>query len=201
MPQIDSLHSVLVEELRDIYDAEKRLTKAIPKLARAATNQSLKTALDAHLKETRGQITRLESVFKTLGEPARGKPCKGIQGLIKEGDEHAGEDYQEDSLRDAVIIGAAQRVEHYEMAAYGTAMAHARHLGLDKVVDTLKVTLDEEKAADDKLTEIAENVVNLKAETVDDTASGNGAARSTSRTRSRAKTRKGRGRIRPVVTK
>jgi len=163
MATVDSLKSLLVEQIKDIYDAEKRLTKAIPKLAKASTNEELSSALQEHLDETRNHVSRLEQVFEQLGERAKGKPCKAMQGLIEEGDEHAKEDYDDDDLRDAMIIGSAQRVEHYEIAAYGTAIAHARLLELGDVVDLLEETLAEEKAADAKLTEIAESVVNLEA--------------------------------------
>jgi len=163
MATVDSLKSLLVEQIKDIYDAEKRLTKAIPKLAKASTNEELSSALQEHLDETRNHVSRLEQVFELLDERAKGKPCKAMQGLIEEGDEHAKEDYDDDDLRDAMIIGSAQRVEHYEIAAYGTAIAHARLLELNEVVDLLEETLVEEKAADAKLTEIAESVVNLEA--------------------------------------
>jgi len=163
MPAIDSLETMFVEELKDLYDAEKRLTKAIPKLSKAATNEDLKEALDAHLAETQEQVARLERAFGQMNTPAKGKPCAGIKGIIEEADEHVGEDFEDDDLRDATIIGAAQRAEHYEIAAYGTAIAHARLLGEDDVVSLLEQTLNEEKAADEKLTEIAETVVNLEA--------------------------------------
>ena len=163
MATIDSLNALLVDELRDIYDAEKRLTKAIPKLAKKATNDELRAALEEHLEETRQQAARLEQAFEHLGERARAKTCPGMKGIIEEGDEHVGEDYDDDDLRDAVIIGSAQRVEHYEIAAYGTAIAHARLLEQHDVVELLEESLNEEKAADAKLTEIAESVVNLEA--------------------------------------
>ncbi len=168
MATIDSLNELLVDQLKDIYDAEKRLTKAIPKMAKKATNDQLRTALEEHLEETQQQIGRLEEAFEHLGEAAKGKPCAGMRGIIEEGDEHVGEDYEDDDLRDAVIIGAAQRVEHYEIAAYGTAIAHARLLGQDEVVDLLVTSMNEEKAADEKLTEIAEGVVNLNAASDED---------------------------------
>ncbi|HYN09918.1 MAG TPA: ferritin-like domain-containing protein [Vicinamibacterales bacterium] len=163
MARIDSLRTLLVQELRDIYDAEKRLTKAIPKLAKAATSEDLSGALEEHLTQTEEQVTRLERAFEALGEPAKGKECAGIKGIIEEGDEHVGEDFGDDGLRDATIIGSAQRVEHYEIAAYGTAIAHARLLGQDEVVSLLEETLEEEISADEKLTEIAEQVVNPDA--------------------------------------
>src|SRR5678815_1152319 len=158
MASIDSMNALLVDELRDIYDAEKRLTKAIPKLARKATSDELRSALEEHLEETGQQVQRLEQAFEHLGERAKAKPCAGMRGIIEEGDEHVGEDYDDDDLRDAVIIGSAQRVEHYEIAAYGTAIAHAKLLQLDEVVGLLEESLEEEKAADEKLTEIAEGV-------------------------------------------
>jgi ferritin-like metal-binding protein YciE len=163
MASIDSMKALLVDELRDIYDAEKRLTKAIPKLAKKAANDQLKSALEEHLEETEQQVQRLEQAFDHLGERAKAKPCAGMKGIIEEGDEHVGEDYDDDDLRDAVIIGSAQRVEHYEIAAYGTAIAHARLLEQSDVVELLEESLGEEKAADEKLTEIAESVVNLEA--------------------------------------
>ena len=163
MATVDSLKSLLVEQVKDLYDAEKRLTKAIPKLAKASSNEELGAALEEHLGETQNHVSRLEQVFELLDERAKSKPCKAMQGLIEEGDEHAKEDYDDDDLRDAMIIGSAQRVEHYEIAAYGTAIAHARLLELDDVVELFEATLAEEKAADQKLTEVAESVVNLEA--------------------------------------
>src|SRR6187402_217664 len=192
MASIDSMNALLVDELRDIYDAEKRLTKAIPKLAKKASNDDLRSALEEHLQETEGQIARLEQAFEHLGERAKGKPCAGMKGIIEEGDEHVGEDYEDDDLRDAVIIGSAQRVEHYEMAAYGTAIAHARLLQQGDIVQLLEESLEEEKAADAKLSEIAESVVNIEAadqseesEGSEQTASARG-RQSTSRQRSTA---------------
>jgi ferritin-like metal-binding protein YciE len=174
MASIDSLNELLVDQLKDLYDAEKRLTKAIPKLAKKATNDQLRTALEEHLQETEQQISRLEEAFEHLGETARAKPCAGMRGIIEEGDEHVGEDYDDDDLRDAVIIGAAQRVEHYEIAAYGTAIAHAKLLGHDEVVQLLVESMNEEKAADEKLTEIAEGVVNIEAAEDDEEQSASG---------------------------
>lgn len=163
MATVDSLKSLLIEQVKDLYDAEKRLTKAIPKLAKASTNEELQSALHEHLDETETQVSRIEQVFELLDQRPKAKPCAGMKGIIEEGDEHAKEDYDDDDLRDAVIIGSAQRVEHYEIAAYGTAIAHARLLGLDDVVELLESSLEEEKRADVKLTEIAESVVNLEA--------------------------------------
>ncbi|MCC7009516.1 MAG: ferritin-like domain-containing protein [Acidobacteria bacterium] len=168
MPKIDSLQTMLMEELKDIYDAEQRLTKAIPKMIKAASDETLSEALQAHLEETQEQVTRLQEAFESLGAPAKAKPCPGMRGIIEEGSEHMSEDYSDDMLRDAAIIGSAQRVEHYEIAAYGTAIAHAKLLGLDSVVDLLERSLQEEKAADKKLTDIAERVVNPEAMEADD---------------------------------
>jgi ferritin-like metal-binding protein YciE len=172
MASIDSLRTLLVEELQDIYDADKRLTKAIPKLIKKSTHGELKTALQNHLGETEEHVARIEQAFEYLDTPAKSKPCPGMKGLIEEGDEHLSEDYDDDGLRDAAIIGSAQRVEHYEIAAYGTAIAHARLLELDDVVSVLEETLDEEKAADQKLTDIAESVVNLDAASEDEEQEG-----------------------------
>ena len=174
MATVDSLKSLLIEQVKDLYDAEKRLTKAIPKLAKASTNEELQSALHEHLDETETQVSRIEQVFELLDQRPKAKPCAGMKGIIEEGDEHAKEDYDDDDLRDAVIIGSAQRVEHYEIAAYGTAIAHARLLGLDDVVELLESSLEEEKRADVKLTEIAESVVNLVAAADDEEESGAG---------------------------
>lgn len=163
MAKINSLQDLFLLQLRDLYDAEKRLTKAIPKIAKATTDDELRAALENHLTETEEQVSRLEQIFDELGEPARGTTCAGIRGIIEEGDEHIGGDYGDDSLRDAAIIGAAQRAEHYEMGAYGTAIAHAKLLGLGQAVNLLEETLVEEKAADKKLTEIADDIVNPQA--------------------------------------
>lgn len=159
MPSIDSMTELLVAEMRDLYDAEKRLTKAIPRMARKASNSALKAALTDHLKETQNQVRRLEQAFRQLGEKPRAKACAGMRGIVEEGDEHVAEEYGDPSLRDTMIIGSAQRVEHYEMAAYMGAISHARLLGLDEVKDLLEETLAEEQAADKKLMAIAEGSV------------------------------------------
>ncbi len=175
MASIDSLTELLVDELKDLYDAEKRLTKAIPKLAKKASNDQLRAALEEHLEETERQVARLEEAFEHMGETAKAKPCAGMRGIIEEGNEHVGEDYEDDDLRDAVIIGSAQRVEHYEIAAYGTAIAHAKLLGHNEVVQLLVESMNEEKAADEKLTEIAEGVVNIDAANQDEDEESPGA--------------------------
>jgi ferritin-like metal-binding protein YciE len=163
MPHIASFNELLLAQMRDLYDAEKRLTKAIPKLGKAAASDELRMALETHLEETQGHVARLEEAFQHLGETPRAKPCAGIRGIIEEGDEHVKEDYDDDALRDAVIIGSAQRVEHYEIAAYGTAIAHARQIGQEEIASLFEATLAEEKTADKKLTEIAEGSVNPDA--------------------------------------
>jgi ferritin-like metal-binding protein YciE len=163
MPRIDSLQSLLVNELRDLLDAERRLTKAIPKMAKNASSEPLREALTQHLEETEEQLTRLEEALTALDVDPRAKTCHGMMGLIEEGSEHMQEDYEDDALRDAAIIGAAQKVEHYEIAGYGTAATYARMLGNDHVASLLETTLEEEKAADKKLTEIAESAVNQDA--------------------------------------
>lgn len=155
--KIDSLETLLQEELKDIYDAEKRLVKAIPKMAKAATSGELRAALEEHLEVTKGQVQRLEEVFDLLGTPAKAKPCAGMKGLIEESDEVMAHDATE-SIMDCAIIGAAQRVEHYEMAAYGTVRTLAERLGNNQVADLLEETLNEEKEADLKLTEVAEQL-------------------------------------------
>jgi ferritin-like metal-binding protein YciE len=163
MPKIDSLQTLLIAELRDLLDAERRLTKALPKMAKAATSDELKQAITSHLDETEEHVTRLEEALTALDVDPKAKTCHGMMGLIEEGSEHAQEDYDDDSLRDAAIIGAAQKVEHYEIAGYGTARTFANLLGNQHVVSLLEATLAEEKAADEKLTQIAESTVNPDA--------------------------------------
>ena len=176
MPSIDSMTELLVSEMRDLYDAEKRLTKAIPKMSKKAVNRELRTALNDHLKETREQVRRLERAFRHLGETPRGKPCAGMRGIVEEGNEHVAEEFGDASLRDTMIIGSAQRVEHYEMAAYTGAISHARLLGLREVRDLLEETLAEEKAADKKLMAIAERTVQPAAPKRNGDVAGNGMA-------------------------
>jgi ferritin-like metal-binding protein YciE len=156
--KIDTLQTLLEEELKDIYDAEKRLVKALPKMAKAANSPELKQALEEHLEVTKTQVQRLEQAFELLDKPAKSKPCAGMKGLIEEGEEVLGQDAADD-LMDAAIIGAAQRVEHYEMAAYGTARTFAERLGHMEVAGLLEETLNEEKEADEKLTEISEQLL------------------------------------------
>ena len=156
--KVESLDQLLQEELRDIYDAEKQLVKALPKMAKAASSEELREALNEHLEVTKGQVERLEQVFETLGTKAKSKSCAGMKGLIEEGEEIIGQDAT-DELKDAAIIGAAQRVEHYEIAAYGTARTFAERLGNDEVAELLQETLTEEEEADERLTEISESLL------------------------------------------
>ncbi len=153
----DTFHGLFIEELKDIYNAENQLTKALPKMAKAAVNERLKTGFADHLEETKGHIERLEQAFKLLGEPVKGKTCKAMQGLIKEGAE-AIEENDAGLVRDAQLIGAAQRVEHYEIAAYGTAVAMAKLMGHEQVAALLDETLQEEGATDKKLTAVSKEV-------------------------------------------
>jgi len=162
MANAATLHEAFVEELRDTYDAEKQLTKALPKLAKAATSAGLKRAFETHLEETRGQIKRLEEVFAGLDEQVRGKHCDGIAGIIEEGKSIMEEGFA-DSTMDACLIAAGQRAEHYEMAAYGTLVAWARAMGHNEAADLLQENLDEEKAADQKLSSLAEGGINQEA--------------------------------------
>jgi ferritin-like metal-binding protein YciE len=162
MAKLNNLNDLLIDELKDLYDAEHQLTKALPKMAGAASNTQLQNAFNQHLAETEGHIRRLEQAFTALGEKASRKTCKAMKGLVEEGDEVIKED-GDPSVKDAALIGAAQRVEHYEMAGYGTARTFAQTLGLDEVAALLQETLDEEGNADKKLTQIAEGRVNERA--------------------------------------
>jgi ferritin-like metal-binding protein YciE len=162
MAKIESLEQLFLDELRDVLDAEKQLTRALPRMARMASTPALRAAFEQHLTETRGQIERLDEIFGWLDVPARGKKCEGMQGLIEEGDTVVGETSQ-DPVRDAGLIASAQKVEHYEMATYGTLRTFANILGYREVATLLEETLEEEKAADLKLTEIAEGFVNEEA--------------------------------------
>jgi ferritin-like metal-binding protein YciE len=158
----ESLNDLFVEQLKDLYDAEQRLTDAIPKLAEAASSTQLKQAFEHHLKETRQHVDRLEQVFQSLGTDAERETCDAMKGLISEGEEII--DAKGDSaVKDAALIAAAQRVEHYEIAGYGTARALAQHLGAKRAVELLEQTLNEESAADKKLTKIAESSINAQA--------------------------------------
>lgn len=161
-PNFDSMDDLLIDQLQDLYDAEKQLVKALPKVAKAASSPDLKRAVEQHLAETKEQVTRLEQVFELLGKKAKKKPCEAMKGLIAEGEEVLSAKGDPD-VKDAAIIAACQRIEHYEIASYGTARTFAQHLGLDRAARLLQQTLDEEGAADKKLTQIAEAHINVKA--------------------------------------
>jgi ferritin-like metal-binding protein YciE len=162
----ESLRELYIDELRDLYNAETQLVKALPKMAKAASNDQLRGAFEEHLRQTSEHVSRLEQIFERLGEKPGGKKCLGMEGLVKEGAETMKEDYS-DEVKDSAIIGAAQRVEHYEMAGYGTVRAIAELLGESEDVSLLEETLEEEKQADQKLTELAEDI-NPKAVEGDD---------------------------------
>lgn len=157
MPALKSLRDLLVDELRDLHNAENQLIKALPKMAKAASHEELREGFETHLEETREHVDRLDRCFKILGEKARGKKCHAMEGLVEEGKEAIEEDAP-DAIRDAKLIGAAQRVEHYEIAAYGTARSFAQTLGETQVADLLQETLDEEGETDKKLTALAETI-------------------------------------------
>ena len=162
MAEAGTLHDAFIDELRDTYDAERQLTKALAKLAKTATNPALREAFESHLEETQGHIARLEEVFESLDEKVRGKHCDGVAGIIEEGKSIMEEDF-DDTTMDACLIAAGQRAEHYEMAAYGTLIAWAQAMGHKDAVKLLNQTLEEEKAADKKLTALAEGGINREA--------------------------------------
>jgi ferritin-like metal-binding protein YciE len=162
MAKVSTLEDLFLDEIQDLYDAEKQLTKALPKMAKAATSEELRQAFEEHLEQTRGHVERLEQVFEALGEKARGKKCEAMQGLVKEGDEIASST-DETAVRDAGLIAGAQKVEHYEIAGYGSARTHAQLLGHDRIVSILESTLNEEKETDAKLTDLAQTTVNEDA--------------------------------------
>jgi len=159
---LDSFDELFVEQLQDLYDAEQRLVTALPKMAGAASSSSLKAAFQEHLRETEGQVSRLEQIFRLLGKTAKAKTCEAMKGLIAEGQEVISSRGDPD-VKDAALIAAAQRVEHYEIAGYGTVRTFAQRLGHDDAARLLQQTLDEEGAADKKLTALAEQTINPKA--------------------------------------
>jgi ferritin-like metal-binding protein YciE len=154
---VKTLEELLVDELKDLYSAEKQIVRALPKLAKAASTPQLREALESHLEETKGQVERLEQIAEIVGKKLTGKTCVGMKGVLEEGSEVL-EEVEGGNVRDAAMIGAAQRVEHYEMAGYGTARDFAKLLGQDEIVKLLEQTLEEEKAADQKLTTISKSV-------------------------------------------
>jgi len=156
---VNNLRDALVDEIKDIYNAEKQIVKALPKMVKGAASDELREAFESHLEETHGQVARLERVFELLDEKPRGKFCAGMAGILEEGSDTLEED-AEDLVMDAMLIAGAQRVEHYEITAYGTAIAWAQALELNEVAEILQETLAEEKAADEKLSAIAESGIN-----------------------------------------
>jgi len=160
----DSFETLFLDQIQDLYDAEQRLTKALPKMAAAAHNPTLKSAFEQHLRETENQVSRLERVFSMMGKTAEAKTCEAMKGLISEGEEAISAKGNPD-IKDAALIAAAQRVEHYEMAGYGTARTFAERLGREDAAKLLQQTLNEEAATDKKLTQIAEQQVNPQATT------------------------------------
>jgi ferritin-like metal-binding protein YciE len=153
----EGLKELYIDELKDLYNAENQLVKALPKMAKAASSEELRSGFEEHLEQTKGHVQRLEQIFEMLDESPKGKKCKGMEGLVEEGSEVMEEDF-EDALMDAALIGAAQRVEHYEIAAYGTVRAFAEELGESEHVSLLEQTLEEEKETDEKLTELAKQI-------------------------------------------
>jgi len=160
--KFNNLQDVFLEQLRDMYDAEQRLVKALPKMAKAASDAQLRAGFEQHLEQTKNHVSRLEQVFQQMGEKAKTETCPAMKGLVEEGEEmiSAG---GPDEVRDAALIAAAQKVEHYEIASYGTLCTWAQRLGKHAAFDLLHQTLEEEKATDEKLTQIAESKVNLQA--------------------------------------
>jgi ferritin-like metal-binding protein YciE len=167
MPRLKSLDDLLVHELQDIYNAEGQILKALPKMIKTASHPELQSALEEHLEQTEGQVERLNQVFKLLGVPAKGKKCEGMAGVIEEG-KRVMEEEAEPAVMDAALIAAAQKVEHYEIASYGCVCTYAEMLGYDQVHDLLGQNLDEEETADEKLSALAESVINVEAEESED---------------------------------
>ncbi len=160
--KLESLNDLYLAELKDLYSAEDQIIDALPKIIDKVHSPGLRQALESHLEETRGHVSRLEQVFEMSGQPAKKQKCKGMAGLLDEGDELIGTDAAP-AVRDAAIIAACQRVEHYEIAAYGTVRTYADQLGLTRAASVLQQTLDEESAADEKLTSLANQSVNMEA--------------------------------------
>lgn len=161
MQKTTTMDQLFLDEIRDLYDAEKQLVKALPKMAKAAASDDLRMAFEGHLEETQGHVRRLEEIFESLGEKGTGKKCTAMQGLIKEGDELM--EMDQNALRDAALIAAAQKVEHYEISGYGSARTHADLIGNSEAVSLLDETLSEEKEANRKLNDLAENTINHDA--------------------------------------
>jgi ferritin-like metal-binding protein YciE len=161
--KLDSLQQLYLYELKDMYNGEQQILKALPKMAKNASSPELRAALEEHLEQTRGHVDRLEQIFQKLDEPAKGQKCKGIEGIITEGEEMMEDEDAPPAVADAAMIGAAQRVEHYEMAVYGTVRNYARRLGFEDHARLLQQTLQEEIESDRKLTKIADSYINEEA--------------------------------------
>lgn len=162
MAGVKSLKELFINELKDIYHAEKQVARMLPKMSKQVSNDTLKEHFDEHLKETENQITRLEKVFEELGMSPKAKKCMGMEGIIEEGKELL-EEIEDNSVLDAAILAAAQKVEHYEISSYGTMVTYADLLGMDDIAEMLRETLDEEKETDKKLTALAESEINIEA--------------------------------------
>lgn len=165
--KMNTLKDLYLDELKDIYDAESQIVKALPKMAKEATNEELRAAIELHLDQTQTQIERLEQVFEELGEKAKGGKCEATKGLLEEA-KNMMADAEDDDTRDAAIIAAAQKVEHYEIATYGTLRTYAELLGHDEQAELLQETLDEEKETDENLTELAVSCINIEANESDE---------------------------------
>jgi ferritin-like metal-binding protein YciE len=163
MMKLDSLNKLYLHELKDIYNGEQQILKALPKMAQTASSPELRAAFEEHLEQTRGHVDRLEQIFQKLDEPAKGQKCKGLEGIIDEGQEAIKDEDVPPAVCDAALIAAAQRVEHYEMAVYGTIRNYARRLGFEDQARLLQQTLQEEKETDQKLTTIADSYINEEA--------------------------------------
>lgn len=167
--KIETLEDLLTDELKDLYSAENQILKALPKMAKTARSQDLRHAFEEHLQQTKNHVQRLDQACEELGISPRGKKCVGMEGLLEEGKEIMTEGSKDPaSPMEAGMIGAAQKVEHYEIAAYGTASAHARQLGFNNIARLLDQTLEEEKMTDEKLTKLAENHINVQASMADE---------------------------------
>ena len=177
----EGLRELYIDELKDLYNAENQLVKALPKMAKAASSDELRQGFEEHLEQTKGQVQRLDQIFQKLGESPKGKKCKGMEGLVEEGSEVIEEDF-EGAVKDAALIGAAQRVEHYEIAGYGTVRSMAETLGEDGHVSLLEETLKEEKETDEKLTQLAEQI-NREASQLTDEKAAQGTEKQRGRTR------------------
>jgi len=191
--ELQTLRDLYIHELKDLYSAEKQLVKALPKVARAATNPDLKSGIEHHLEQTIEHVNRLEVLLEGLGTSPRGPKCKGMEGLIEES-AHLIEEEPDEEVLDAGIIAGAQRIEHYEIAGYGCARSYAELLGEEEAVTILQTTLDEEAATDKKLTELAMTAINLAAMDADEQESGNGRASAKSGTKAASQPRGGNGR-------